>query len=71
MLCVADWNKTLSFYTLGGKLSGKERFIGYEALRMRYFSNGEYILVSGINKMSTMYTRDGIKLGAVGEPQKG
>ncbi|CAH0553397.1 unnamed protein product [Brassicogethes aeneus] len=68
-LCVADWNKTLSFYGLGGKISGKERYIGYEALKMRYFHNGDYILIGGLNKACSMYTRDGIKLGMIGEQQ--
>lgn len=68
-MCVTDWNKTLSFYTLGGKLIGKERQIGFDALRVSYFTKGEYILISGTNKMCNMYTRDGIRLGCIGEQQ--
>ncbi|XP_066148433.1 intraflagellar transport protein 122 homolog isoform X1 [Euwallacea fornicatus] len=68
-LCVTDWNKTLSFYTLGGKLVGKERSLGYNALRVRYFPQGDYILISGLNKCCKLYTREGIKLGMIGEPQ--
>lgn len=68
-LCVTDWNKTLSFYTLGGKLVGKERNIGFEALKVNYFTQGEYILVSGLNKACIMYTRDGIKLEMIGDQQ--
>lgn len=69
-LCVADWGKTLSFYTMGGKLVGKERMLGYEALRLRYFPQGSYLLVAGLNKACTMYTKDGIMLGMIGEEQK-
>ncbi|KAJ8959436.1 hypothetical protein NQ318_022128 [Aromia moschata] len=68
-LCVTDWSKTLSFYTLGGKLVGKERNIGYEALRVRYFPHGEYILIGGLNKACVMYTKEGIKLGMIGDQQ--
>ncbi|XP_972704.1 intraflagellar transport protein 122 homolog [Tribolium castaneum] len=69
VLCVADWNKTLAFYTLGGKLVGKERNIGYEALRINYFPKGEYILISGLNKACVMYTKDGIRLDVIGDQQ--
>ncbi|XP_050311771.1 intraflagellar transport protein 122 homolog [Anthonomus grandis grandis] len=69
-LCVTDWNKTLSFYTLGGKLVGKERGLGYNALRVRYFPKGDYILMGGLNKCCKLYTREGIKLGMIGEQQQ-
>ncbi|CAG9855625.1 unnamed protein product [Phyllotreta striolata] len=68
-LCVTDWNKNLSFYTLGGKLVGKERNLGYEALRVRYFPHGDFILIGGLNMACTMYTKEGIKLGTIGDAQ--
>lgn len=68
-LCVTDWNKTLSFYTLGGKLIGKERQIGFDALCINYFNKGDYILICGTNKICNMYTRDGIRLGSIGDQQ--
>ncbi|GJQ71136.1 hypothetical protein Trydic_g1040 [Trypoxylus dichotomus] len=66
-LCVTDFNKTLGFYTLGGKLVGKERNIGFDALRVTYFPKGEYVLICGTNKASTLFTKDGIRLGMVGD----
>ncbi|XP_017773799.1 PREDICTED: intraflagellar transport protein 122 homolog [Nicrophorus vespilloides] len=69
-LCVTDWNKTLSFYTLGGKLIGKERVVGFDALKVKYFPKGEYILISGSNKACNIYTKDGIKLGMIGDQQQ-
>ncbi|KAB0796579.1 hypothetical protein PPYR_10640 [Photinus pyralis] len=69
ILCVTDWSNTLSFYTLGGKLIGKERQMGFDALRVHYFPNGEYLLISGTNKTCCLYTREGIKLGMVGDQQ--
>ncbi|KAF5280569.1 hypothetical protein FQR65_LT00320 [Abscondita terminalis] len=69
ILCVTDWNSTLSFYSLNGKLIGKERQMGFDALKVQYFSNGEYILVSGTNKTCSLYTREGIKLGIIGDQQ--
>lgn len=69
-LCVADWGKSLSFYTLGGKLVGKERNLGYEALRVRYFPHGNFLLIAGLNKACMMYTKEGILLGMIGDQQK-
>lgn len=68
-LCVTDWNKNFALYTLGGKLIGKERNLGFEALKVSYFAHGEYILISGLNKASNLYTKDGIKLGMIGDQQ--
>ena len=50
VLCVADWSQTLSFYNLSGKQVGKERNLGFDPCRVSYFSNGQYIMVSGSNK---------------------
>ncbi|KAK7866290.1 hypothetical protein R5R35_007119 [Gryllus longicercus] len=69
ILCVGDWGQTLSFYTMGGKLVGKERPLGYDPLCVNYFNKGEYLLIGGSNKACTLMTRDGIKLGTVGEEQ--
>lgn len=66
---MTDWQKSLAFYTLGGKLVGKERSIGFDALRVKYFTKGEYILICGTNKACNLYTRDGIKLGMIGDVQ--
>ncbi|KAL1117127.1 hypothetical protein AAG570_004455 [Ranatra chinensis] len=67
VLCVTDWGQTLSFYSLGGKMVGKERNIGFEALCTNYMNNGEYILVGGCNNTCNLLTRDGIKLGNIGD----
>ncbi|KDR19634.1 hypothetical protein L798_06155, partial [Zootermopsis nevadensis] len=69
ILCVTDWGQTLSFYTMGGKLVGKERNIGFDPLCVNYFNKGEYLLIGGSNRLCTLMTRDGIKLGSVGDEQ--
>lgn len=48
---------------------GKERNLGFESLRVRYFSRGEYILIGGLNKACLMFTREGIRLGMIGDQQ--
>lgn len=69
ILCVTDWGQSLSFYTMGGKLVGKERNIGFDPLCVSYFNKGEYLLIGGSNRVCTLMTRDGIKLGTVGDEQ--
>lgn len=48
---------------------GKERIIGFDALRVKYFPKGEYILICGTNKACALYTKDGIRLSTVGDQQ--
>ncbi|XP_067012221.1 intraflagellar transport protein 122 homolog [Anabrus simplex] len=69
VLCVTDLGQNLTFYTMGGKLIGKERPLGFDVLCVNYFTKGDYILLGGSNRMCTLVTRDGIKLGTVGEEQ--
>ncbi|XP_066967390.1 intraflagellar transport protein 122 homolog isoform X2 [Macrobrachium rosenbergii] len=67
VLCVADWGQNLSFYCLSGKQVGKERPLGFDPCCVSYFSKGEYLLLGGSNKSCLLYTREGVKLGTVGE----
>ncbi|XP_014246043.1 intraflagellar transport protein 122 homolog [Cimex lectularius] len=67
ILCVTDWGQSMSFYTISGKMVGKERSLGYEPLCVNYMNNGEFILVAGCNNICFLYSRDGIKLAKIGE----
>lgn len=67
VLCIADWNQTISFFTLGGQSVGKERSLGFDPLCASYFSDGEFITVAGCNKAVQFFTKDGIRLGMLGE----
>ena len=67
VLCVTDWAQNISFYSLSGKQVHKERSLGFDPCCLSYFSKGEYLMVGGSNKACILYTRDGVKLGAVGE----
>jgi intraflagellar transport protein 122 len=74
-LCVADWSQTLSFYAptnkkddaYSYKVSGKERSLGFDPLSVSYFNQGQYLLVSGSGGNCVLLTRDGIKLGPIGQ----
>ena len=67
VLCVADWSQTVSFYSLSGKQVSKERNLGFDPCCVSYFSKGEYLMIGGSNKACLLYTKDGVKLGTVGE----
>lgn len=67
VLCVADWGQTLSFYTISGQIIGKERSLGFDPLCLSFFADGEFLVVAGVNKQLQLFTRDGIKLGPLGE----
>ena len=45
----------------------KERSLGFDPCCLSFFSKGEYLMVGGSNKACVLYTRDGVRLGAVGE----
>ncbi|XP_028906907.1 intraflagellar transport protein 122 homolog [Ornithorhynchus anatinus] len=67
VLAVADWGQILSFYQLSGKQVGKDRTLTFDPCCISYFSKGEYILLGGSDKQVSLFTKDGIRLGTVGE----
>ncbi|MED6266259.1 hypothetical protein CHARACLAT_000298, partial [Characodon lateralis] len=67
MLAVADWGQKLSFYKLSGKQIGKDRTLIYDPCCISYFSKGEYIVMGGSDKQVSLYTKDGVRLGTIGE----
>ncbi|XP_055378562.1 intraflagellar transport protein 122 homolog [Condylostylus longicornis] len=67
VISVVDWGQTLSFHTLAGQIVGRERALGFDPLCMRYFPNGEFLMISGCNKNVQLFTREGIKLCSLGE----
>lgn len=68
VLAIADWNQMLSFYTISGQLIGKERPIGFDPLCLRFFEDGESLVIAGCNKQLQLFTREGIRVGTLGEP---
>ncbi|XP_068600570.1 intraflagellar transport protein 122 homolog [Brachionichthys hirsutus] len=67
ILAVADWSQKLSFYQLSGKQIGKDRNLTYDPCCVSYFSKGEYIVMGGSDKQASLYTKDGVRLGTIGE----
>ncbi|XP_061187801.1 intraflagellar transport protein 122 homolog isoform X4 [Saccostrea echinata] len=67
VLAVADWGQRLCFYQLSGKQIGKDRNLGYDPNYVRWFSRGEYVVVGGSNKQCCLHTKEGVKLGVIGD----
>ncbi|XP_035207388.1 intraflagellar transport protein 122 homolog [Stegodyphus dumicola] len=67
VLAVVDWGQSLSFYNSAGKQVGRERALGFDPLRVTYFSNGEYIIICGTNKKCSLYTKEGVFVGYISE----
>ncbi|NXC48248.1 IF122 protein, partial [Penelope pileata] len=66
-LAVADWGQKLSFYQLSGKQIGKDRALNFDPCCVSYFTKGEYLLLGGSDKQVSLFTKDGVRLGAIGE----
>uniref|UniRef100_A0A8C0QWI2 Intraflagellar transport protein 122 homolog n=1 Tax=Canis lupus dingo TaxID=286419 RepID=A0A8C0QWI2_CANLU len=67
ILAVADWGQKLSFYQLSGKQIGRDRSLNFDPCCLSYFTKGEYILLGGSDKQVSLFTKDGVRLGTVGE----
>ncbi|XP_074692874.1 intraflagellar transport protein 122 homolog isoform X1 [Strix aluco] len=67
ILAVADWGQKLSFYQLSGKQIGKDRMLNFDPCCVSYFTKGEYILLGGSDKQVSLFTKDGVRLGTIGE----
>ncbi|PKU39300.1 hypothetical protein llap_10394 [Limosa lapponica baueri] len=67
ILAVADWGQKLSFYQLSGKQIGKDRVLNFDPCCVSYFTKGEYILLGGSDKQVSLFTKDGVRLGTIGE----
>ncbi|XP_014208959.2 intraflagellar transport protein 122 homolog [Copidosoma floridanum] len=66
IICIGEWSGKLSFYSLSGKLIGKERNFNFIPLKITYFPNGLYIAVCGSNKRCILLSNDGIQLATIG-----
>ncbi len=66
-LSVACWDQTLSFYGINGQQIGKDKKLGFDPLCVSFFSSGDFMLVSGTNRKTFLFNREGIKLSVVSE----
>jgi intraflagellar transport protein 122 len=55
-------DQTLSFYQLSGTQHLKERKLGCYPTSLSYYPNGEYLVIGGSDKKTTLCTREAVKL---------
>ncbi|ELU12491.1 hypothetical protein CAPTEDRAFT_164190 [Capitella teleta] len=67
ILAVADWNQRLSFFQLSGKQINKDRVLGFDPCTVSWFSKGEYVIIGGSDKLCSLHTKEGVKLGVIGD----
>ncbi len=48
---------------------GKDRNLGFDPNCISWFSRGEYVVVGGSDKQATLHTKEGVKLGVIGDTQ--
>lgn len=46
---------------------GVDKKLGFDPLSISYFSNGQYMVIGGTNKKLTLWNKEGVKLGEIGE----
>mmetsp|Transcript_5353 Transcript_5353/g.11710 ORF Transcript_5353/g.11710 Transcript_5353/m.11710 type:complete len:1236 (+) Transcript_5353:188-3895(+) len=59
VLALGCLDGVLKFYMVSGQQKSKDRELGFDPLSLTYFSNGEYLAISGTDKSVQLYTRDG------------
>lgn len=63
VLVISDWNKTLSFVDLDGNPVENDQNLAFDPLCVANFK--KYLLISGSNKQTTLYTKYGVKIGTI------
>jgi intraflagellar transport protein 122 len=46
---------------------GQDKKLGFDPLSISYFANGEFMVIAGTNKKLTLWNKDGVRLGDIGE----
>ena len=66
---VVTSNGTSTYQLLhpAGKQVSKDRTLGFDPCAVAFFSKGEYLMIGGANKACILYTKDGVKLGTIGD----
>ena len=71
ILIAGSWDQKLSLYTIQGgktfKPIGNDKELGFDPCSISFYSTGEYFVLAGSDKQITLWNKEGIKLGKVGE----
>lgn len=71
LLVTGAWDgKLVNFQIQGGKAAkpvGNERELGYDPCSISFFPKGDYFVMAGSDKKVTLWNREGVPLGTIGE----
>ena len=73
LLVAGSWDQKLTLYQVQGGKSVKpvsaEKDIGFDPCSICFYPTGEYMLMGGSNKEVTLWNKEGVRLGKIGEMQ--
>lgn len=68
-LIIGAWNQKLSLYTISGgknfKQVGNDKELGFDPLSISFYPNGNYMVISGSDKKTSLWNKDGVHLGTI------
>jgi intraflagellar transport protein 122 len=67
VLIIADFNQTISYYSLSGKQIADETRLNYDPCTVSFLNSGNQLLVGGSNRGLHLYTATGVHIGPVCE----
>ena len=71
LLIAGSWDQKLSLYQISNgknvKPVGTDKELGYDPCSICFYPTGEYMLMAGSDKTVTLWNKEGIKLGKIGE----
>jgi len=73
LLIAGSWDQKLSLYSVAGgktfKPIGTDKDLGFDPCSIAFYPTGEYMVMAGSDKQVTLWNKEGIKLGKIGELQ--
>jgi len=70
-LVTGSWDQKLAIYQLSGgktyKQVGSEKELGFDPCAIAFYPAGDYMVMAGSDKKITLWNKDGILLGTIGE----
>lgn len=71
LLIAGSWDQKLSLYSVAGgktvKPIGTDKDLGFDPCSIAFYPTGEYMVMAGSDKQVTLWNKEGIKLGKIGE----
>ena len=71
LLIAGSWDQKLSLYSISGgktvKPIGMDKELGYDPCSISFYPTGEYFVMAGSDKQVTLWNKEGIRLGKIGE----